>query len=204
MDPGEESFVGLLVSNGRDIVETNKKGKYSIEKLEGRIVFAIKPAAYQFPGDKDFQPSFYQIGDSETFDIPLLPSPDENKYSLVLMGDPQVYAQDQINYLGEVATDELYGADYEFMIVLGDLVGNTLPILPKVKTTLGLAGKTSYYALGNHDRDRGDFPDPTTGDGSSLPGSSRPSTRRVRCSASRAASSERPTRRPGAVPRPSA
>ncbi len=173
-DRGESFYEGLEVSNGRNIVSTDRKGKYSIPKLEGRFVFAIKPTGYQFLMDKDFQPSFYASPDAEKFDIALRPSPGEDKYSLVLMGDPQVYAQDQINYLGEVATDELRGGDHDFMIVLGDLVGNTLSALPKVKTTLGLAEKTSYYVLGNHDRDRGDFKDPSTGDNDSFENSYGP------------------------------
>jgi len=167
-DREEESFPGLLVSNGRELVSTDKQGNYSIEKLAGRQVFAIKPSSWQFPMGDDFQPAFYHSMELNTFNIPLNPSADENEYSLVLMGDPQVYAQDQINYLGEVATDELLGADYDFMIVLGDLVGNTLSLLPKVKTTLGLTEKACYYALGNHDRDRGEFQSPSTEDNDSF------------------------------------
>ncbi|MCK5278657.1 MAG: calcineurin-like phosphoesterase C-terminal domain-containing protein, partial [Cyclobacteriaceae bacterium] len=140
---------------------------FSIKKIEGRFVFAIKPSNYQFSLDKDYQPEFYQNGTDELFNVPLYPSRNEDKYSMVLMGDPQVYAQDQINFLGEVATDELLDADYEFMIVLGDIVGNSLPLLPQVKSTLGLTRKPSYYALGNHDRDRGEFSDPTIQDNNS-------------------------------------
>ncbi|MCK5277046.1 MAG: hypothetical protein KAK04_00890, partial [Cyclobacteriaceae bacterium] len=144
-DNGEKSFEGLHISNGRDNVSTDNEGSFSIKKIEGRFVFAIKPSNYQLSLDKDFQPKFYNSGTSEIFNIPLYPSQNEDKYSLVLMGDPQVYAQDQINFLGEVATDELLDADYDFMIVLGDIVGNALPLLPQVKSTLGLTRKTNYY-----------------------------------------------------------
>jgi len=167
-DRGEDPVDGLYISNGRDIVSTDKKGNYRIEKLDGRFIFAIKPAGFQFPLDKDFQARFYQPDDAKTFNIPLLRTDEDARFSLVLMGDPQVYAQDQINYLGEVATDELIGADYEFLIALGDLVGNVLPLMPDVKTTLGLTQKVCYYAIGNHDRDRGDFPDPAAQDNDSF------------------------------------
>ena len=166
-DKGEKSFKGLHISNGRDITSTDKQGIFSINKIEGRFIFAIKPSHYQFSLDKDFQPEFYQSGTAEIFNIPLYSSQNENKYTLVLMGDPQVYAQDQINYLGEVATDELLDADYKFMMVLGDLVGNALPVLPQVKSTLGLTRKACYYALGNHDRDRGEFSNPAIQDNDS-------------------------------------
>jgi hypothetical protein len=167
LDKGEKPFKDLFISNGKDFVQTDKKGNYTIEKLEGRFVFAIKPSGSQFSMDIDFQPKFYHTTGA-TFNIPVYPSGDESKYSMVLMGDPQVYMQDQINYLGEVATDELLDADYKFMVILGDLVGNSLPLIPAVKTTLGLAQKPNYFVLGNHDRDRGDFADATTEDNNSF------------------------------------
>ncbi|HKI89786.1 MAG TPA: calcineurin-like phosphoesterase family protein [Draconibacterium sp.] len=165
-DKGEKPFEQLFISNGRDFVQTGNNGSYSIEKLDGRFVFAIKPTSFQFAMDKDFQPEFYHRKGS-TFNIPLYPSKEEEKYTLVLMGDPQVYKQDQVNYLGEVTTDELLDASYNFMIVLGDIVGNSLPLLPKVKKTFGLTQKPNYYIIGNHDRDRGDFEDPTKQDNDS-------------------------------------
>lgn len=165
-DSGEKAFKNLYISNGRDFVQTDKKGKYSIDKLDERYVFAVKPSDYQFAIDKHFQAKFYHT-EGETFNIPVYPSKNESKYSMVLMGDPQVYAQDQINYLGEVATDELLDANYEFAVVLGDLVGNTLPLIPTVKETLGLTKKPNYFVLGNHDRDRGNFDDATKSDNDS-------------------------------------
>jgi len=166
-DKGEKPFKRLYISNGKDFVQTNKKGNYTIQKINGRFVFAIKPSGFQFGMDKDFQAKFYHTK-GETFNIPIYPSKGEKKYSMVLMGDPQVYKQDQINYLGEVATDELLDADYEFAVILGDLVGNTLPLIPTVKATLGLAQKPNYFVLGNHDRDRGEFEDATKGDNDSF------------------------------------
>lgn len=165
-DAGEKGFKNLYISNGRDFVQTNKSGEYSIEKLDERFVFAIKPSGFQFSMDKNFQAKFYHTK-GETFDVPVYPSEKEDKYSMILMGDPQVYMQDQINYLGEVATDELLDSDYEFMVVLGDLVGNNLSLIPTVKTTLGLTKKPNYFVLGNHDRDRGEFEDATKGDNDS-------------------------------------
>ncbi len=163
-EKGEKPFKGLQISNGRDIVLTDNSGNYSIESIEGRGVFAIKPSGYQFELDKDFQPRFYHTGNSGEFNIPLRPSQKEDKFSFVLLGDPQVYAYDQVYHLAQVATEELLPADFDFMITLGDLVGNTLPLLPVVKETLGLTGRPCYYVIGNHDRDRGRFPDPTIRD----------------------------------------
>lgn len=168
LDKGEKSYKDLNISNGRDIVTTDKNGNFSIEKLEDRFVFAIKPKGYQFGLDVDYQPRFYHASSAEEFTIPLVDNNESKQFSMVLMGDPQVYAQDQINYLGQVATDELRGADYEFMMVLGDLVGNMLPLLPKVKTTLGKTQKACYYAIGNHDRDRGPFDKPEIKDNDSF------------------------------------
>jgi hypothetical protein len=166
-DTGEKAFAGLHVSNGRDIVMTDKKGRFAIEKIKGRFIFGIKPTGYRFALDEDCQSRFYLHPNSESFHFPLYKSDEPAKFSAILMGDPQVYAQDQINYLGEVATDELLKSDYAFTMVLGDMVGNTLPLLPQVKATLGKSQKACYYAIGNHDRDRGAFDDPAIQDNDS-------------------------------------
>ena len=160
----EKVLSGVRVSNGRDVVTTDKKGLYHIEKLIGYTIFAIKPDAYQFSLDEHFHPRFYQKTESETFNIPLYPSNSSDKFSLVLMGDIQVPTIEELNYLGQLAIDELINTDYEFLIALGDLVANSLPILPAVKDALGETGKTNYYVLGNHDRDVGKVENPTVND----------------------------------------
>ncbi len=175
-DAGEKSYEGLKVSNGRDIVVTDKHGNYSIERIEGYSIFAIKPGEYQFILDSEYHPQFYQKDKSKIYNIPLHKIEGDDKFSVVLMGDIQVSTVDQLSYLGQVAVDELKDTDYEFLIALGDLVANTISLLPDVKATLGQTGKTNYYVLGNHDRDVGKLKNPILEDDDSFEKVFGPST----------------------------
>ena len=54
-DAGERGLPGVLVSNGMDIVKTDKKGSYSLPVSDDTIVFLIKPAAGGCPLRRETQ-----------------------------------------------------------------------------------------------------------------------------------------------------
>src|SRR5690606_41981288 len=49
------------VSNGKEVVQTDKNGKYQIPVENDNIIFVIKPSGYALPVDADNQPKFYYI-----------------------------------------------------------------------------------------------------------------------------------------------
>jgi hypothetical protein len=59
MDSSERGIKNVLVSNGRDVVKTNKRGYYELPAYEGMTVFITKPAKYDVPVDEDNIPQFY-------------------------------------------------------------------------------------------------------------------------------------------------
>src|ERR1700676_3861334 len=45
-EPGDPGIPGVLVSNGRDVVKTDRDGRYALPVGEETIIFVIKPTGY--------------------------------------------------------------------------------------------------------------------------------------------------------------
>lgn len=59
MESSERGIKNVLVSNGRDVVKTNKHGYYELPAFEGMTLFITKPAGYDIPVDEDNIPQFF-------------------------------------------------------------------------------------------------------------------------------------------------
>jgi len=58
-DRGEPGIAGVKVSNGRDVVKTDRQGRYAIPLPPESILFLSKPARYRVPLDEVNLPQFY-------------------------------------------------------------------------------------------------------------------------------------------------
>ncbi len=156
-DEEESGLANVLVSNGKDIVKTDSKGKYKITKIEGNTVFIIKPESYMFSVNKQNSVQFYvpfdNIKSVEKYDFPLY-SHNENKPTrIVLLGDTQVDVIDDVHHVGKLVTEELMDKPIDFIVPLGDLSFDNLSIFGSLSETLGLIGAPVFYTIGNHDLD---------------------------------------------------
>ena len=61
MDNNEPGIPNVYVSNGVEIVKTDKNGKYSIPVSEDAIIFVIKPRDWMTPLNELNLPQFYYI-----------------------------------------------------------------------------------------------------------------------------------------------
>ena len=52
-DPDEAGLSGVGVSNGREVVQTDANGRYTLAVDDDSIVFVIKPSGYRTVTDKD-------------------------------------------------------------------------------------------------------------------------------------------------------
>ena len=52
-DRNERGVAGVQVSNGRDVVTTDGKGRYSLPAFDDMTVFVTQPAGYQVPVDEN-------------------------------------------------------------------------------------------------------------------------------------------------------
>jgi len=170
-EPEEPGIPSVRVSNGLEVVSTDRDGKYQLPVDEDTILFVIKPRNWRTPVNEQRLPQFYYIhkpagSPDETFDypgveptgplpssvnFPLTPSAEPEDFSIVVMGDPQPYNRQQVRYYANDVIAELVDARVAFGISLGDIVGNKLSLFDNVNAVQSKVGVPWYNVHGNHD-----------------------------------------------------
>jgi C terminal of Calcineurin-like phosphoesterase/N terminal of Calcineurin-like phosphoesterase/Calcineurin-like phosphoesterase len=170
-EPGIE---GVAVSNGREVVETDSAGAYALPAMDDMSVFVTKPANYAVPLDEDGIPQMsYQhkpAGSPElrygglkptgplpkAINFPMVPTAVSEQFDCAIMGDTQPYSNNEVGYVRDTIATDLVGrdlSDTECMLILGDVVGDDLSLLPRFKDMMGVIDLPQYYIYGNHDMD---------------------------------------------------
>ena len=171
MDEDEPGIPGVLVSNGVNIVQTDKNGRYRIPVTDDTIIFIIKPRDWMPPLNALNLPQFYYIhkpnGSPESFkyegvkptgplpesiNFPLYADKSESKFKMIVFGDPQPYNEEQIDFFTEDIIAELIGVnDVSFGMTMGDIVGDDLELFTPLNQAVSKIGIPWYNVLGNHD-----------------------------------------------------
>jgi calcineurin-like phosphoesterase family protein len=176
-DKTERGIENVAVSNGKDIVQTDKSGRYSIPADDDCVIFIIKPAQWISPLDNDNFPKFYYINKPagspaglkfpgikptgplpEQINFPLYPHKESSQEKMILLGDVQVRNFMETGYFGKGFVPELNNSDASFVCTLGDNAFNDLSVYPALKDTMGAIGKPIFFLPGNHDENY-DVPD---------------------------------------------
>jgi len=154
-DKGEPLLKGVTISNGRDLVKTDDKGKYSINTLADYQVFVIKPSSYQSALSKENKVNFYMpyelLGKASTYDFALSKQDESKPLHAVLLGDLQSDVMDDIHHVEKLVVSELVQSPPDLIFPLGDLVFDRLEVFDPLSKSLGLIGSPIYYVVGNHD-----------------------------------------------------
>ena len=61
LDKNEKGIASVSVSNGREVVITDKNGNYQLPVGDDNIIFVVKPSGYAVPLDENNHPKFYYI-----------------------------------------------------------------------------------------------------------------------------------------------
>lgn len=170
-DGNEEGLDGVALSNGEEIVLSDKKGRYKIELSEYQFLFVIKPSGYSLPlnesgfstavfayypkgtpeMDGDFFYTMTSIPDEVNFG--LIPAQEEENFRVALWGDPQSGGQVDWNHINKLVTEELLvDGNFNFSIVLGDITHDVPEIFSVAAESFKQTGKPVYAVAGNHDR----------------------------------------------------
>ena len=175
-DPGEKGVKGVAVSNQRDVVVTDKQGRYTLPVGDETVIFVTQPAGYQVPLDENNLPRFYYIhqpGGSpglkypgvqatgplpRSVDFPLFRSKKSSTAQALVLGDTQPYTHEELDYLRDDIAAELAGTGADFAIILGDVVGDNLSLYDRYKSIMAQIGIPIYNVPGNHDQNY-DTPD---------------------------------------------
>ena len=153
-DSGEQLLSNIGVSNGQNIVTTDAKGAYKIEKIQNYPVFLIKPSGYISKVDNGRR--YFFASDAENlkdYSFPLYPNKEPDSLQVALLGDPQADIIDDVYHVGKLVVEELVDNKPDFIVPLGDLSFDNLDIFDPLSKTLGLINSPIFYVMGNHDMD---------------------------------------------------
>lgn len=168
-DSGENGIANIGVSNGREIVLTDKNGRFILPFTDSTVFFVIKPSGWKAPFDENNLPQFYYIhqpsaspdfhyagidptGDLPgSIDFPLYRQREPDEFRAILFADTQPRDQTEINYIAHDVVEELVGIDASFGVTLGDILFDDLSLFHSINQTIGLIGIPWYNVVGNHD-----------------------------------------------------
>jgi len=167
----DKPLKGVAVSNGREVVITDKAGLYELPLRENSVIFVVKPRNWMVPVDENRLPRFYYTYSSggvsgknfkglaptgllpQSVDFPLYPSEEPEKFNVLVLGDTQARDDREIYYMSNDVLPELAGNDAAFGVVLGDIVYDDLNLYDHITSSLSTIGIPMRYVAGNHDND---------------------------------------------------
>ena len=170
-DSFDKPLKGIAVSNGRDVVITNRKGEYELPLKDNSFIFVIKPRNWSVNIDHEQVPRYYKMNSltglsGKNFDglpptaalpnmvnFPLYPSKEPNEIKGLIFGDTQPRNDKEIFYMSQDILPDLIGTDAQFGVTLGDVVFNDLNLFGHVASSLSTIGIPMWYVPGNHDAD---------------------------------------------------
>jgi len=122
----EKGIEGVAVSNGSQVVLTDKKGKYSLPIADGQTIFVIKPSGYMVALNQNNLPQYYYQykpngsptdfkykGSAPTGTLPkevnfaLYKQNESKNFDILVFGDPQPYTEKQLDYFKRAIVNEV-------------------------------------------------------------------------------------------------
>lgn len=168
-DAGEEGLPGIRVSNGREIVKSDSRGRWSLPAAEDTTFFITKPRGWMTPLNQDKLPQFYYTHKPQgsppsrypgvaptgrlprSIDFALRPQREPEKFRALFFGDPQPRDQREVEYISHDVVEALIGSDASFGVTLGDIAFDNLETLEPLNRSIALIGIPWYNVIGNHD-----------------------------------------------------
>ena len=175
-DRGERGLADVMVTNGRDVVRTDSRGRYRLPAFDNMTVSITQPSGYQVPLDEYNIPQFHynhlpegspdlRYGGIEPtgplpseINFPLVRSQETaaGSQSCVIAGDLQTYNEQEIEYARAGAIKDLSERDDYAgcgTLFVGDVVGDDLSLYPDVKELVRQTNGPARFLPGNHDLD---------------------------------------------------
>ena len=173
-DSGEPGIPGVSVSNGVDVVQTKRGGRYEIALPPESVLFITKPPNYDVPVDENNLPQFFYIHYPdgtpdvaewdfnvikptgplpEKINFPLLKSKTKPQFNAMAFADTQAGRDDEQDMIREDVVNELIDNPFGalFGITVGDVVNDNLGLYPRHNAMMGLLGIPMWNVPGNHD-----------------------------------------------------
>ncbi|ASO05311.1 calcineurin-like phosphoesterase C-terminal domain-containing protein [Arenibacter algicola] len=155
-DNNENGIEGALVSNGRDVIATDRGGKWSIPNNGNSAIFLIQPSGYLVPTNKSQVPQHYSdpSNHEKPIEFPLWKGEENQEFEALFFGDTQARGMTEVNYVTHDVVEECIGHNAKFGVVLGDIVADDPGLFDELSASIAQIGVPWYYVFGNHDFDR--------------------------------------------------
>lgn len=166
----ETGLANVAVTNGIDVVLSDKKGYYELPVSNDQIISIIKPSGYKVRVNEDQLPQFFYnhkpAGSPElkfkgvaptgklptSIDFPLSASKEDSNFTALIFGDPQPYTLQEVDYFEKGIVSEVEGIkNVAFGLSMGDLVGNNPDLFTPYIKAVKKIGIPWYNLMGNHD-----------------------------------------------------
>jgi hypothetical protein len=171
---GGKGLPGVVVSDGRLVVQTNTSGEFELISGNDRdFVFVSLPAGFEIPKLANGSASFFQRIDktrteqSFQFELKRSATTDENHHFL-LLSDTQIQDEYDAGQLLTVAAPDVQKTVASlndpnlFGIGCGDLVYDKLELFKEYNQSVQMYNTPFFQVVGNHDLDFGGRSDSTT------------------------------------------
>lgn len=162
---------GVLVSNGREIVATDRDGHWYLPLRDGEHIFVVTPSGWSQPphgprpgvsywhrpfGSPSQVPRRFG-GSSPTgalparIDFALCRTPDPTSFEVALVADTQPADQTELSYVRDAVLSSVAATKAAFAIHHGDVMGDDLGLLDRYLGLLTVTGMPWHHCPGNHD-----------------------------------------------------
>ncbi|RIH63729.1 metallophosphoesterase [Mariniphaga sediminis] len=171
-DSGQDKpLKAVAVSNGRDVVVTDRNGKYELPLRDNAAIFVVKPRNWKVAVDEKQIPRFYYMNSSggisgtkfeglsptgplpESVDFPLYPQKEPDSFDVLVFGDTQPRNSKEIYYMSHDVLPELVDVKAAFGVTLGDVTFDDLNLYDHLTSSLSTVEIPWRYVAGNHDND---------------------------------------------------
>lgn len=163
---------GVLVSNGREIAQTDERGRYRLPMSGDGAVFVIKPPGYALPRDADNVPRhsyIHQPGGTPaelglryrglaptgplptSIDFTLTRADEPDDFDVVLFTDPQPESRFELDHVRDTAVARAMAIPAAFGLTTGDVLFDDLSLYGRSNRIVGRIGLPWYSLPGNHD-----------------------------------------------------
>lgn len=155
-----KALQGVVVTDGETFATTDKHGQFAMQiNVESKFIYISTPSGYDSP-KKDGVVKYYLpiSGAGMKYNFSLVKSnTDAAKYRLIVISDPQIWAEKEFPKFAESIKDVKQTVDsYKdespfFGICCGDIIANNHSFYPKYNEIIESSGVPFRNVMGNHD-----------------------------------------------------
>lgn len=159
---GRKGIANVVVSDGYEVVLTDKKGHYTLNTHEkATLVWLSTPAGYEFIAENAIARHYHKLGSGTQYDFQLKRlNQNDDHHKFILWADPQVRNKKDVKQMmatsvpDTVAVIKAMGTDTPIHgICVGDIVWDFHEYFADYDKAVALMGIPFFQTLGNHDMD---------------------------------------------------